>query len=152
MDGVSAAASIIAIIQIAGALISSGYVLINGLKGISKDIEDLLREVSSLTGVLVGLREVLDRDKTSPAAVFICTLLDGEEKPKDISGALQRDSLSECKRVLQKIDEILNKLKKTNPVTRSLKWQSASSEIAALTERLQRYKSTFILCLQIENR
>ena len=151
MDTLSISASVAGLLSLTSTIVSNGYALIKGLKGIATDIEGLLREVSGLGGVLLGLGEYVKITKGTLAADLICKLLEGEASSKSITDGLPRTSLQECERVLKQIENLLKKLKKTNPVSRSLKWQSASAETSELTTRLEHYKTTFILCLQLDS-
>ena len=152
MDPLSVSASIADLLAISGTIVSQGYALIKSLKGVSTNLENLLREISSLSGVLLGLREHMKVNKDTFATVSIAQLLEGEISPKSIAGGLPRNSLEECERVLNLAKDLVKSLKKTNPISRSLKWQSASAEITELTTQLEHYKTTFILCLQLDTR
>lgn len=62
-DPLSITASVIAIVKLAEKLITLGYTYLGGVKGASKDLQDLVGELQFLGNVLVTLQDYVQADR-----------------------------------------------------------------------------------------
>jgi hypothetical protein len=142
MDGLSNAASIIAVIQLTGniATICGGY--IGAVKNAEKDIKSLQKTVEDFMVVLNGLSDLLKG-------------LDGGK----LSTSRKLDSpISECLSELKALEERLRPREKWKIMRvlgrllrlRALKWPLESKEIEKVINNLERYKGLFSLTLQVD--
>lgn len=134
MDPVSAAASIVALIQVAGklAVVVNGY--IGGVKRATQGMNDLMREVTSFNKVLLGLQ-------------------DHAKDPACNGGILQglRDELDHCRIELTSLARRLEQHKGKRRYIRSLKWPFMVEENGEIIHRIERYKRLFSLALNDAN-
>lgn len=131
MDELSAAASIIAVIQLAGQVTSVTYGYISGVKGASKVIGQLLAELGSLSSVLLLLQDYADRARESVAL----RQLNGTN---GVGGPLR-----EC---AGDLNELYLKLNHTKLIDK-LKWPLREKDVMKQVERLERYKTLFNFAL-----
>ncbi|KAL4899381.1 hypothetical protein BDW74DRAFT_163568 [Aspergillus multicolor] len=138
MDPLSCAASVIAVIQLAGALadVCGGY--IRKVKNAPKDIENLKREINSLQSILESLNESL----RGPGGHKLTTL----QKIFDDTG--------ECKVTLKNLSDKLNP-ENTQSLTRRRifrhwKWPLQRTEVDEVISQLKGYTSLFTRALQID--
>lgn len=135
MEALGIAASIIAVIQLAGKLTSLGYGYIGGVKRAPKDVQELLDELSSLVKVLVVLRDYVDKNPQSAAAL---QTLNGPGGP--IHG------------IGQELGVLQSKLDPTGKdgfkgIMGDLKWPLKEKETMQHISRIDRHKSLFIFAL-----
>lgn len=107
MDGLSNAASIIAVIQIAGTLISLGNDYVGAVKRASDDIRDLTQELVALKQVLVILEAYTARNPKSEAF----------EKLSGADGPLQK-----CAAELSRLQSKLEPKAGLKGIMKSLVW------------------------------
>jgi hypothetical protein len=140
MDGLSAAASVIAVIQISAQVfdLCRTYYLI--VKDARKDIQRLQNEISSLQDILVNVVDLAN----APQSTSLQTL----NLLKRDDGPLNQCQL-ELKALLTKLDpgETTSKVKLT---LRSLKWPLQSKEIDKVLLAIGRYKASFVLALSTD--
>jgi hypothetical protein len=137
MDGLSVAASVIAVIQVAGSIVKlcGGY--IQDVKDARDDIIALRQSIKGLVSVLEKLAGVLDH----PNSKFFIT-------------AALKDDIRTCLSTLEalegKVD--LGKGKKAMKKLgfRALKWPLKRSEVGRMMNDIERYKSSFSLSLQAD--
>lgn len=138
MEPLSAAASIIALIQVAGKLAFLGGKYIQGVKHASKDIDELIRELNSFKQVLVALKE--HAEKVSQKSVVL----------QGLNGQIQ-----ECTQQLESLGTELERGMSTQKglqkIFRSLKWPFKGPETAQIIERIERHKSSFTVALSADN-
>ncbi|PCG88247.1 hypothetical protein PENOC_111850 [Penicillium occitanis (nom. inval.)] len=138
MDGLSGAASVIAVIQLTGSIVEicGGY--IGKVKNAKQDILHLQQEIRALTGVLVALNELLQ----GPGGTELTT-----------SRSLF-DNVSKCFATLTHIKEKIDPGKNQNSlrrrVFRALQWPLQQSELLKVISDVERYKSLFSLALQLD--
>ncbi|KAK2861459.1 hypothetical protein FQN49_004176 [Arthroderma sp. PD_2] len=144
MDGLSAAGSIIAVVQITGILVKTCSDYVKGVKNARQEIESLIHEISSLGETLEKLRKLLlsneDHEKKLDPT---CT------KKLDNDVARCRSTLE----VLQQRIEIAPVKVKKRIFTlsrRELKWPLQRNEVETTIKELERYKSSFTLYLQLD--
>lgn len=133
MDVLSAAASVIAVIQLTGSIVEicGGY--ISKVKNAKEDILHLQREVGALSGVLMMLNELLKGPDgtalTTSQSLFV--------------------HISKCSSSLAKLKG------KIEPSVRkwgfqALKWPLQKSEFKDIINDIERYKTLFSLALQVD--
>lgn len=139
MDGLSGAASVIAILQLTQ---SVGEVLKNYYEGV-RDARDEIRRlydsVRSLEATLTQLQYILDKDATS-------TLL--SPSLSDSSSALKLSEL-ELKNLKSALESGSNATRFGNAF-RSLAWPFKKKEVASIVGNLDRHRSTLLLSLGVE--
>jgi len=137
MDGLSAAASIIAVIQISAQVFDLCRTYYLNVKDARKDIQRLQNEISSLHEVLVSVVDLAENpNATSLGALDLINQKDGLLKQCEIeltALAAQLDPGGDSK---------MNQL-----VFRTLKWPFSSKDVEKVLVTIGRYKSTFLLAL-----
>jgi hypothetical protein len=138
MDGLSGAASIIAVVDISAKITSLCFQYSVAVKEAKNDIERVQRKVGDITGVLRKIEQ----------------LLDGRGKAQLSTSHELFDSLKGC---LQELQEMKAKLEpgKTRKTmsrfgVRALKWPFTSKQIDKIISGLEQYKQTFMLSLQVD--
>jgi hypothetical protein len=138
MDGLSAAANVIAVVDISAKIASLCFQYSVAVKNAKEDIGRLQRKVNDIKDVLGEVQQLLDgRDKTRLSATN--KLL---------------DSLKECFLQLEELKTQLE-LGKTRKAmsqfgVRALKWPFTSKEVEKIVASLERYEQTFSLALQAD--
>ena len=138
MEGLSGAASVIAVIDISAKIISLCFQYSVAVKNAKKDIERLQKKVSDIKDILGEVRRLLEgRDKT---------LLSTTHKLSD--------SLKECLLQLQELNMQLKPGKTRKAMSRfgfrALQWPFTSKEVENLVTSLERYEQTYTLALQTD--
>ena len=142
MDGISAAASVIAVIEISGQVYSlcSKYYL--EVKDARKDIKSLREELASLDEVLT---KVVDLARVpSPNQLAILALLNQTEGPVQQCRAQLTD-------LVVKLEHWQGKDKMKRFGLRALKWPFSSKEVNNCLLVIGRYKATFELALTADH-
>ncbi|KAF5860731.1 hypothetical protein ETB97_001238 [Aspergillus alliaceus] len=138
MDGLSPAASVIAVIQLSASIVNICGSYIWDVKNAREDIVALQGAVAGLEGVLQQLKELLQ----GPTGARLST-----------SHTLARD-ISKCLFVVSdlkgKIDPGSGKKFMRKVGFRALKWPLKRSEVEGLTKDIEKYKSSFTLSLQVD--
>ncbi|KAL4734024.1 hypothetical protein BDV11DRAFT_175153 [Aspergillus similis] len=141
MEPLSCAASVIAVVQLTGSIvrICGGY--IQEVKDAREDIILLKHQAASLLEIVEKLAEIVNSQK-------------GEQL--SASWTLANDATS-CKLVLTRLIERIdpeNTRTRTKSMRklglRALKWPLKRAELERITQDLERYKSSFILALQVD--
>jgi hypothetical protein len=112
MDPLSISASIAGLISLGAAIVSKGYVLLSKIKRRSEDIQTLMNEVASFSGLLVGLQAHLNSEintRESPGLHGIRGF-----------GKTWDDAINECRNILQKVMSLLEKLQIEKPLRLAL--------------------------------
>ncbi|OKO89513.1 hypothetical protein PENSUB_13579 [Penicillium subrubescens] len=138
MDAISSAASIIAVIQLAGTIVKlcGGYI---------QEIKDARGEIFTLQQVIAGLQGTLQD---------LHKLLQNNDRMATSSGLV--NNIISCLSDLEALEARLNpgkgkKLMKTVGL-RALKWPLKRTEVEGAIKNLERYKSLFLLSLQVDQR
>ena len=138
MDGLSGAASVIAIIDISAKITSLCLQYSAAVKNAKKDIERLQRKVSDIKHVLEEVKK----------------LLDGRDKTRLLTTHKLTGSLKDC---FEQLEELNSQLKfgKTRKAmsrfgVRSLQWPFTSENVEKLVASLERYEQTYNLALQTD--
>lgn len=140
MDGLSAAASVIAVIQISAQVFDLCRTYYLNVKDARKDIQRLQNEITSLQDVLVNVVDLAN----APESTSLKTL----NLVKKDDGPLNSCRL-ELTALLTKLDpgESTSKVKLA---LRSLKWPLQSREIDKALLAIGRYKASFVLALSTD--
>jgi hypothetical protein len=139
MDGLSSAASVFAVIQLTGSLVElcGGY--IQKVKGARDEISNLQRSITGLQETLQDL-ESLIKSKEGIALPTSSRLI---------------GNLTTCLSDLRALETRLDP-KKTKLMRkvgwRALKWPLNRTEVEEVIQNLERYKTSFILSLQVDQR
>ncbi|MCJ1345987.1 hypothetical protein MMC31_004198, partial [Peltigera leucophlebia] len=133
MDPVSAAASVIAVIQISAELVALCRRCFSEVKEAKTDIQQFRNEVTSLDSILIDLRDLVDTP-------------DGTKLPiLDASLKQCQSTLEELVRKLEKAEGNDNTMKRFG--WRALKWPFNSSDVKKAIETIERHKNMFNLAL-----
>jgi hypothetical protein len=144
MDPLSLAASLIAVLQISGAVISALYEYRSGVKDASKDTARIIEELNSLRNILENLLRAVEREDASAESSRLSTF----QKLLGPNGELER-----CKADLESISEKLDAGRKGSAwesVKRSLVWPFKEKEIEKLLQNVQRAKNTLNFALSAD--
>ncbi|KAL4860467.1 hypothetical protein BDV12DRAFT_205020 [Aspergillus spectabilis] len=137
MDGLSSAASVIAVIQLTGSLVKlcGGY--IREVKDAREEILTLQRAITGLEGILQALQKFLQ----------------GTGNALPTSSRLVSD-IADCLSDLQALEARLDPGKGTRLMRkmglRALKWPLKRTDMEGVMKNLERYKSSFLLSLQVD--
>lgn len=138
MDGLSAAASIIAVIQLAGSIVKvcGGY--IQEVKDACDEILSLQKEIQSLQGVLQDLEKFLHSvdKKPLPTSSRLPSIV--TDCLSDLQDLEARLGLGTRKKLMKRVG------------LRALKWPLKRGEVEGIIQNLERYKSSFLLSLQVD--
>jgi hypothetical protein len=138
MDGLSGAASVIAVIDISAKIIAACYQYSKAVRDAMDDIGRVQRKVGDITYILKKIERLFDsQDKTQLSTTH---------------GLL--DSLSQCLQELKDIELKLDpgKTRKTmNRIgLRALKWPFTSKQVVKIVSSLEGYEQSFSLALQAD--
>ena len=138
MDGLSAAASVIAVIQISAEVFSLCERYYKGVKKAKSDVERLLSEITSFQHVLESLRTVADGPKASKVFATRTVL----------------ESVKQCDTELQNLKLKLQPDKNQKAIEgiriRALKWPLQSKDVEHIINTLERHKATFSAALGVD--
>jgi hypothetical protein len=138
MDGLSGAASVIAVIDISAKITAICYQYSIAVKDAKDDIERVQRKAGDIAHVLEKLKHLLDsQDKTRLSSTH---------------GLV--DSLNQCLRELGDIKVKLDPGKTRKTMSRigfrALKWPFTSKQVEKIVSTLEGYEQTFNLALQVD--
>ncbi len=135
MDGLSGAASIIAVIDVSAKIISLCFQYSTAVRNSRKDIERLQKKVSNIKDVFERVEQLLDGQNT--------TLLSATQNLSD--------SLRECLSQLEELNTQLEPSKTRNAMSRfgfrALKWPFTSKEMEKYIAGLESYEQIYTLTL-----
>ncbi|EMD85645.1 hypothetical protein COCHEDRAFT_1148005 [Bipolaris maydis C5] len=138
MDGLSGAASVIAVIDISAKIVSLCYQYSVAIKDARDNIERVRRKVSDITHILEKIKQLLDsQDKTRLSTT---------------QGLFS--SLEQCLKELEGLEVTLEPRKTRKTMSRfgfrALKWPFTSKQVDKIVLDLERYEQTFGLALQAD--
>lgn len=138
MDGLSGAASVIAVIDISAKVASLCFQYSVAVKDAKDDITRLQQKVEGVTGVLRKVKQ----------------LLDGLGKARLPTTDALAVALEQCLKDLQEIKANLEPGKTRKAMTRvglrALKWPFTSKGVEKMVARLGEHEQTFNLALQVD--
>jgi len=132
MDPLSAAASIIAVLQLSGKVL--GY--LNDVKSASKDRSKCAIEVANLNSLLTALRFHLEESSSTPWYTAAKTL------------AVENGPLDQFK---QALEELHTKMVGKDKMSDTLAWKFKKEEIASILNRMERLKTLVEVALQMDH-
>ncbi|KAK4928995.1 hypothetical protein LTR66_016191, partial [Elasticomyces elasticus] len=138
MESVSAAASVIGVIQLTGSIVKlcGGY--LQEMKNAREDIIALQRSIAGLEGTVQKLFEFLQ----GPDATNLPT------------SSLLVNNVTDCLSDLGALEDKINPGKGKSMMrklgVRAFKWPLKRAEVEKIIDGLERYKSSFTLSLQID--
>ncbi|KAJ5991396.1 WD40 repeat-like protein [Penicillium canescens] len=138
MDGLSSAASVIAVVQLTGSLVKlcGGY--IQEVRNAREEILTLQRAIFGLQDSLQALQNNLQENKAKCPST-------SSRLPSDITACL-----SDLQALEARLDRGKGKALMRKMGLRALKWPLERTEVEGLIRRLERYKSSFLLSLQVD--
>lgn len=142
MDGLSAAASVVAVIQISGHVFDLCRTYYSEVKEARKDIQRLRDEVTSLQDVLTNVADLADAP--SPAHLSILNLLN------QVDGPVQQCQ-AQLTELAAKLEPGQGKNKMKQFGLRALKWPFSSKEVEKTVVTIGRHKATFGLALAADH-
>ncbi|KAH0542416.1 hypothetical protein FGG08_003171 [Glutinoglossum americanum] len=138
MDGLSGAASVIAVVDLSAKIVSRCFQYSVAVKNAKEDIESLQGEVSRIGDVLERAKKLLEEPKEMRLLTF-----------QKLS-----DSLKGCSAQLEELNRRLEPSNTRKVMSRlgarALKWPFTSKEVEKIVANLERYKQTLSLALQVD--
>ena len=138
MDGLSGAASVIAVIDISAKIASLCFQYSTEVKNAKKDIECIQQKVTDIKDVLEGVKQ----------------LLDGPNRLQLPATHKLWNSLQKCLLELQELEIKLDPGKARKTISRlgirALKWPFTSKKAEKIITTLEGYEQTFGLALQVD--
>jgi len=135
MDGLSVAASIIAVLQLTGTVI--GY--LNDVKDAPKECQQCAIEASNLQSLLINLLYQLNQGQSGDCWYTAVRALNVENGPLD-----QYKQALEQLRSMVEIQDGIQKVK------RRLLWKFSKEEVASILARMERLKTHVSFALQMD--
>ena len=138
MDGLSTAASVIAVIEISTKITSLCLQYATAVNHAKENIELFQRKVANLSGVLGEVKRLLDTHGIGrlPTAHKL------------------EESLKDCRKRLTELEERLSLRTRKKSMHRvgfgALTWPFSSKEVREIVVDIQRYEDTFNLALQVD--
>jgi hypothetical protein len=142
MDGLSGAASVIAIVDISAKVASLCFQYSAAVKHAKGDIERLQRKVNDIKNVLEELQRLLDKQDKSQLSTT-CTLLDPLQKCSQELEGLEA-------KLKVKLEPSRGRKAMQRFGIRALKWPLTSKEVGETVENLEKYGNAFSLALQVD--
>ncbi|KAJ6118780.1 hypothetical protein N7471_013400 [Penicillium samsonianum] len=138
MDGLSSAASVIAVIQLTGTLVKlcGGY--IQEVKDARDEILTLQRAIAGLQGTLQDLQRFLQSNHGKALPTSSRLVSNFTDCLSDIRALEARLDPGKGKKLMRKVG------------LRALKWPLKRTEVESVIHNLERYKSSFLLSLQVD--
>ncbi|KAJ5496975.1 hypothetical protein N7463_008962 [Penicillium fimorum] len=138
MDALSSAASVIAVIQLAGSIAKfcGGYI---------REVKDARREILSLQLTIEGLQGTLQDLEKSLQSDDGMALRTSSRLVNNITDCFSDLRALEAKLVPGKGSKLMKKVG-----LRALKWPLKRADVESIIQNLERYKSSFLLSLQLD--
>jgi hypothetical protein len=138
MDGLSGAASVIAVIQLTGSLVKlcGGY--IQEVKDAREKIFTLQQAISGLQGTIQDLQKFLQSNDGK-------ALRTSSQLDRDIA-----DCISDLRALEARLDPGKGKKLMSKMGLRALKWPLKRTQVEGVIQNIERYKSSFLLSLQVD--
>jgi hypothetical protein len=136
MDGLSAVASVIAVLQLTGEVI--GY--LNDVKDAPKECQQCVIEASNAQNLLINLRYRLEQGQTNEAWFTAVRALSVENGPLD-----------QYKQALEKLQSRVEIQDGIQKVGRRLLWKFRKEEVASILARIERLKSLVNIALEMDH-
>jgi hypothetical protein len=138
MDGLSGAASVIAVIDMSAKITALCFQYSIAVKDAQNDIERIKKKVGDIKHILESIKE----------------LLDGSHKARLSTTHGLFKSLKQCLWELQELNEELEPGKARKTMSRfgvrALKWPFTSKQVERIISSMEGYEQTFTLALQVD--
>jgi hypothetical protein len=138
MDGLSIAASVIAVVDVSVKVTALCSQYITDVKGAKNEIECIQNKVGDIIGIMKKIEE----------------LLDGPQKAQLSTTHGLFESLDQCLQQLQQLKEQLEPRKIRKFMRwigfRALRWPFTSKQVKDTLSSLEAYKDSFILAIQVD--
>ncbi|KAF1978793.1 hypothetical protein BU23DRAFT_524319 [Bimuria novae-zelandiae CBS 107.79] len=138
MDGLSGAASVIAIVDISAKVAALCFQYAVAVKDAKRDIRRLQQKVTNIKNLLKNLQQLLDK----------------QDKSQLSTTRKMEDSLKECHHQLQELKAQLEPSRGRKTMQRvgfqALKWPFTSTQVEKMVVSLQQHEHTFSLALQLD--
>jgi hypothetical protein len=138
MDGLSGAASVIAVIDIAAKIVSLCFQYSKAVKDAKDDVERVQRKVGDITHTLEQIMQ----------------LLDGPDKTRLPTTQGLFSSLAKCLKELENLQVELEPGKGRKTMSRiglrALKWPFTSKQVDKIVSNLEGFEQTFNFALQVD--
>ena len=136
MDGLSTAASIVAVLQLTGAVI--GY--LNDVKDAPKECQQCMTEASNLENLLKSL---------------LCRLVQGQAGDPWFTAVgdldIKNGPLDQYKQALEQLRSKVEVQDRVQKVKRRLLWKFSKEEVKSILARIERLKSIVIVALEMDH-
>ncbi|KAF2688262.1 vegetative incompatibility protein HET-E-1 [Lentithecium fluviatile CBS 122367] len=142
MDGLSGAASVMAVVGISAQVASLCSRYLVAVKHAKGDIERLQRKVNDIKNVLGELQRLLQQDKSQLSAThpLLESLQECSQELEGLEAKLRvKSEPSQCRKVMQRFG------------VRALRWPLTSNEVETIVASLQQYEHTFSLALHVDH-
>ena len=136
MDGLSNAASIIAVLQLTGAVI--GY--LNDVKDAPKECQQCTIEASNIQNLLINLRYRLEQGQAGDPWFTAVRALNIENGPLD-----------QYKQALEQLRSRVEIQDGVQKVKRRLLWKFSKEEVASILARMERLNSLVNIALEMDH-
>jgi hypothetical protein len=136
MDGLSAAASIIAVLQLTGEVL--GY--LNDVKNAPKECQQCTIEASNIQNLLINLRYRLEQGQAGHSWFTAVRALNIENGPLD-----------QYKQALEQLVSRVEIQGGIQKVKRWLLWKFRKEEVASILARMERLKSLVNIALEMDH-
>ena len=136
MDGLSVAASIIAVLQLTGTVI--GY--LNDVKDAPKECQQCTIEASNIQNLLINLRYRLEQGQAGDPWFTAVRALNIENGPLD-----------QYKQALEQLRSRVEIQDGVQKVKRRLLWKFSKEEVASILARMERLKSLVNIALEMDH-
>jgi hypothetical protein len=145
MDGISLAASIVAVVQISQTVLLFCYQIRGQIKDADNEISRIITDIEALTSTLDELKDIVPDPGSTPSRRSV-TLLDGDSSERRPASAACMSALKSCETVLTELKDRLKPLAKPG-LKSKLKWPFDSSSIQRKLEIIEKQKATLQLAL-----
>jgi hypothetical protein len=136
MDGLSVAASIIAVLQLTGAVI--GY--LNDVKDAPKECQQCTIEASNIQNLLINLRYRLEQGQAGDPWFTAVRALNIENGPLD-----------QYKQALEQLRSRVEIQDGVQKVKRRLLWKFSKEEVASILARMERLNNLVNIALEMDH-
>jgi hypothetical protein len=139
MDGLSGAASVIAVIQIAQSVASGLKDYYEGVRDARADIRTLYNSIKGLEAILSAIQDLLNRGDAGLA-----------ESKQSLEPPLRQSELDLTKLRFD-LQGSQEKFQKFGRAAQSLAWPFKKKDVEKMVDALERNKSALMLGLEVEN-
>lgn len=138
MDGLSGAASVIAVVDISAKVTSLCFQYSVAVKDAKRDIGRLQQKVTDIKKLLEGLQQLLDKQDQSQLSTTRKMADSLEQCHQQLQGLKAQLEPSQSRRAMQRVG------------IRALKWPFTSKQVEKMVVSLEQYEHTFSLALQVD--